>query len=263
MKISRLIIYPIKSIGGVDIKSSYCDQEGLQYDRRMMLVNDDGLFITQREHPRMALIGSEIDKEGFVFFVKNNPENKIFIPHNTPLFDSKHVQVWRHRFTARSMEKEYSNWFSKYLETPCTLVKMDDNSERYKSLKKAPSKTLLSMADGYPYLFLSEASLNDLNNKMAESLPMDRFRPNIVLTDSIEYEEESLDKFHINELRWRMIKPCARCIMTTINQKTAKKLVEPLKTLSTYKKVGNKIYFGMNAVNLDRGWIKIGNEIEV
>ncbi len=251
-------------MGGISLAKATCLEEGLQYDRRMMLADSEGKFLTQREIPHMALIGARLVENGFEFYRKNNlNESPIFLPHDTELFEEKDVQVWKHTFKAKSVLREYSEWFSDVLNFDCTLYKMDRSSERYKSLIKAPTKTLLSMADGYPYLFISEASLSDLNRRLIVPVPMNRFRPNIVIEDCQAYNEEGIDKFTINGLKFRMIKACVRCTMITIDQKTGKKLVEPLKTLSTYKKQGNNVYFGMNAVNLERGSINVGDEIIV
>lgn len=263
MRVKEIIIYPIKSLGGINMQESFCEEKGLQYDRRMMLINKDGRFLTQREFPQMALIGAKQEEDGFSFYQKKNPDEKLFIPHEAELHSDRKVTVWNHEFSAKKMDDNYSEWFADFLRSDVNLVKMDHESIRQKSLIKAPSKTAMSMADGYPYLFISEETLSDLNSRLQVPLPMNRFRPNIVLKDTVTNGEEAVDKFQINQLRFRMIKPCARCIMTTIDQKTAKKLVEPLKTLSTYKKKANKIYFGMNAVNLDPGFIKIGDKLSI
>lgn len=259
MKIKNLYIYPIKSIGGVELNTANCLEQGLEYDRRMMLVDKDGIFITQRDFVRMALIGSNLSNGGFTFYSKNNESDKIFVPHNLDYKDSISVKVWKHNFFAKTVSNEYSDWFSSFIGSEVLLVKMDDDSIRKKSLIKSPTSTLLSMADGYPYLFISQSSLDDLNKRLEAPILMNRFRPNIVVDDLYPYGEEDLDKFTINDIPFRMIKQCARCVMTTINQKTAEKLVEPLKTLSTYKKKHNNIYFGMNAVNLSSGTISKGD----
>ena len=263
MRVKEIIIYPIKSLGGVNVQESFCEEKGLQYGRRMMLINGDGRFLTQRQIPQMALIGVTQEEDGFTFYQKDKPNEKLFIHYNSELHSEQQVSVWEHEFTAKKMDNSYSEWFSEVLKSEVSLVKMDHDSLREKSLSKAPTKTAMSMADGYPYLIISEETLADLNKRLVVPVPMDRFRPNIVLTDSVADGEENVDQFQINQLKFRMIKPCARCIMTTIDQKTAKKLVEPLKTLSTYKKKGNKIYFGMNAVNLEPGFIKIGDKLSI
>ena len=261
MKIKNLFIYPIKSLGGFEISSGQCLEQGMMYDRRMMLVDENGTFISQREYPRMALIGAEMNEDGFTFFKKNKKTDQIFIPHNVHFADSIAVSVWKHIFTAHTMSGIYSEWFKETLGIHANLVKIDKNCTRSKSLDNSPFKSALSLADGYPYLIISEASLADLNRRLIVPVHMDRFRPNFVLEDSIAYGEEEIGQFKVADAKFRMIKPCARCVMTTIDQKTGNKLVEPLKTLSTYKKQGNKIYFGMNAVVIDEGMVSKGDEI--
>jgi uncharacterized protein YcbX len=261
MKVKDIIIYPIKSIGGIHLQTANCTEMGLEFDRRMMLADSNGQFITQREFPILSTLGAKLEKDGFVFYDKNNEDNLLRLPHAAQLMEEDQVKVWNHEFKARKLASEFSNWFSDFVNEKVFLYKMTEESLRYKSLIKAPGKTKLSMADGYPYLMLSEASLNDLNNRLDHPVDMDRFRANIVLEESQACEEETLDKITVGSVAFRMIKPCARCSMITINQKTAEKLVEPLKTLSLYKKKGNKVYFGMNAVALTTGKIKVGDKV--
>lgn len=262
MEVTDIIIYPIKSMCGIQLQEAECLERGLRHDRRMMLVDEEGNFITQREYHKMAGIGAALTSNGFQFFLKNDQSRVLDLPHDAGEGNIVPVRVWNHRFSAVELP-DYGTWFSKVLNTSVRLVKMKDEYTRSKSLIKAPRKTLLSMADGYPYLIISDASLQDLNQRLDEAVPMNRFRPNIVIKGGNPYIEEELDHYSIGNAKFRMIKPCARCSMITIDQKTTKKLVEPLKTLSLYKRSGNKVYFGMNAVCIEPGKISVGDAISI
>lgn len=262
MTLDKIIIYPIKSLGGVNLVQSNCKFEGLEHDRRMMLVDKNGKFISQREIPEMALLKTEVSNHGINVFHVHKHEEKIHIPFDFEVLTTNQVQVWNHQFQAGYASPDISEWFSDILHEEIYLAKQTNDSNRNKSLIKAPGKTPLSMADGYPYLVLSSSSLDDLNSKLDKPVQFDRFRPNIIVSNEIPYEEEEWDKFNLGSTTFRMIKPCARCIMITIDQNSGEKLVEPLKTLSTYKKRGNNVYFGMNAVVLSEGTIHVGDQLK-
>jgi len=256
-RVTGLYIYPIKSLGGIALDSSLCELEGLQYDRRWMLVDQAGQFLTQRENAQLALFSCHLESN----VLKVNYENdSISIPfgHSSEI---KKVKVWSSRLKANEVSQEASQWFSKYLDKEVSLVRMTEISKRYKRLFTDPFKTFLSFADGYPYLILSEGSMNELNSKLTTNIPADRFRANIIV-DSIEaHIEDSWQTFGLGTAELKVIKPCARCVVTTIDQKTGEKGKEPLKTLATYRKKRSKIYFGANAIMIKSGIIKIGDEI--
>lgn len=259
MKIKDIIIYPIKSLGGININRALCTEMGLEFDRRMMLADARGQFISQREYPILATIGAKLEKDGFKFYDKCEESNFIDIPLHPDLFEENEVQVWDHAFKAKKLDKNISSWFETFVKKEVFLYKMTEESERYKPLNLPPNKIKLSMADGYPYLIVSEASLADLNDRLKHPVDMNRFRANIIIEGCQAYTEETLNRIKLGRVAFSMVKPCARCSIITIDQKTGKKLVEPLKTLSLYKKKGNKVYFGMNAIALEAGEIKLGD----
>ncbi|GLR16299.1 MOSC domain-containing protein [Portibacter lacus] len=261
MEVKDIIIYPIKSAGGIHLDQAMALEEGLKYDRRMMLADENGQFISQRNFPQLALVGAKLENNGFHFFKKSKPSDSIFIPHDAALGTYEAVRVWEHEFTARKVLLDIHLWFSEIVGMKIFLFKTGEKSNRTKELVKPPGITKVSMADGYPYLIISEASLRDLNRRLIVPVPMERFRPNIVIKNSLPYQEDGLDKIAIGEVKFRMIKECVRCVMVNIDQKTSKKLVEPLKTLSLYRKEDNNVYFGMNAIALHSGNIHVGDSI--
>lgn len=262
LTVSRLFIYPVKSLGGIEISSAVLTDRGFQYDRRWMLVDDNNQFITQRDFPRLALFQVNIIDEGLQVIHKPGKEH-ILIPfrplHNEYLF----VTVWDDLCMAQPVSEEINDWFSKILSFPCKLVYMPDEVRRKVDANYASNNEITSFSDGYPLLIIGQASLDELNRRLIEPLPINRFRPNIVFTGGIPHEEDVLKHFTINNINLYGAKPCARCTITTINHETAEKGKEPLKTLATYRMKNNNIYFGQNLLYEGSGEIKVGDEIKV
>lgn len=258
MKIKQLVIYPIKGLGGISVQSAKALERGFEHDRRYMLVDKDGVFLSQRGIKEMALFRCTI--EGSTLDINYDDENlKLDLTQEEGLgLDAK---VWKHQVNAIEVSEIAHEWFSDLLKQECRLVKMNKQSYRNKSLIKAPRKTQLSFADGYPYLVLGTASLDHLNTKLETPVPMDRFRANIIVDSEYAHQEDEVDKFTLSGLKFRMIKACARCQVITIDQENAIAYKEPLKTLSSYRRIANKVYFGMNAVCLEKGMVKVGDKL--
>lgn len=258
--LSQIWIYPVKSLGGIRLKSSNVMDKGLQYDRRWMLVDEAGVFMTQRLNPKMALFKVLLDqpkgKLNFTF-----EQDHFFIPTQSPTSPKFIGKVWEDAVEVIEVSEECSQWFSEKLNVKCRLVSFPEQNPRpVDSLYKVNDEHV-SLADGYPFLIIGEQSLADLNGKLQEPVPMNRFRPNFVFTGGTPYEEDTWKDFRIGRNRFVGVKPCGRCIMTTINQETAEQGKEPLATLSTYRKQSNKIYFGQNVLAIDHNEIKEGDEI--
>lgn len=258
--VKELWIFPIKSIGGMRVDSAMALPEGFQNDRRWMLIDENGQFVTQREHFNLSTFSSTI------------ADNKLIISHNgdtidTPLDqitpDPIRVQVWSSKLKAQEVSPDISNWFSTKLSMKVSLVKMTDISKRPKPLFVPPYKTTLSFADGYPYLILGEESMNELNSKLDQPVLADRFRANIITSSSIAHEEDEWKELNAGNAQLKVIKPCARCVMITVNQQTGETGKEPLKTLAGYREKRNKIYFGANAICTKDGMISVGDSLEL
>ncbi|MFN0035452.1 MAG: MOSC domain-containing protein [Saprospiraceae bacterium] len=262
-------MYPIKSLGGIALQEAVPERRGLRYDRRWMLVDDTGRFVTQREIPNMALLGTAIEPPFLSVFWKNGPLEKVRIPlEMSPLQLPKlRVQIWGDQCPARVLPDEINQWFSDNLGQNLRLVFMPDTTRRPADGRYAPRGHHVSFADGFPYLLIGQASLDDLNSRLAQPLPMNRFRPNFVFTGGQAFEEDEWKEFAIgnqqspisnqqstiNNQQFRAVKPCARCIIPTTDQDTAARAAEPLKTLATFRKFGNRILFGQNVVWLGEG----------
>lgn len=259
--VQDIFIYPIKSLGGIRLSEALVEEKGFQYDRRWMLVVEEGLFISQRDYPQLALLSVELGENELMVFRRNEKENSIQIPFEAATGPEMLVTIWDDQVLAKVVHPEIDKWFSEVLDLQVNLVVMPENSHRKVDSRYAVNGESVSFADGMPYLIIGQESLNDLNSRLEIPVPMDRFRPNIVFSGGVAFQEDSLRKVKIGDLEFQIVKPCARCVMTTVDQETGEKGKEPLKTLSSYRTINNKVYFGQNVVALQSGKIKIGDVI--
>lgn len=267
MFLSEANVYPIKSLGGISVKSSLIENRGLQFDRRWMLVDENNKFLTQREFPKMATINVEILKNGLgVSFGKECLE----IPFETETDVTASVKIWSGRCRAKVYQKAINEWFSDLLETTCRLVLMPEETQRRVNYFYAVHRNdTVSFADGYPILLTGEESLNDLNSRLDAPVPMNRFRPNFVVSGAEAFAEDGWKQIKIGAMIFHLVKPCARCVITTIDQMSGEKQgVEPLKTLANYRvpkrSVKKKILFGQNLIAENvGGTVYVGDKVEV
>jgi len=262
LKVSQLFIYPVKSLGGIALNNAHITDRGFEYDRRWMLVDEHNLFISQRAVPEMALLKVQITDEGIK--VSYQAKNSSYtIPFKAETNEFADVTIWDDTCRGQFVSDEADAWFRKMLGFSCRLVYMPDETARITDPRYTSEKNITSFSDAYPFLMIGQSSLDDLNNRLDEQLPMNRFRPNIVFTGGTPFEEDMMNTFTIGNVTFHGVKLCDRCIMTTINQDTAVKNKEPLKTLARYRFKNHKILFGQNLVHDGLGEIAIGDEIRV
>jgi len=245
------------------LTEAFVKERGLQYDRRWMLVDDSGRFITQREYPIMAGFSVEIDESGLNIGHKLYPNEFQLIPFEFDSLNTRKVSVWESDLEVVAIPENYNNFFSEILGTPCTLVFMNGESLRNANRLITGKSTKVSLADAYPYLIISEASLEDLNLRLKSPVEMKRFRPNLVIKGCEAYKEDTWKEIRIGHTSFKIVKPCPRCVITTINPEDFKKSSEPLSTLATYRKVDNVVNFGMNAIAIDQDIIRCGDEVQI
>jgi uncharacterized protein YcbX len=267
--LSEINIYPIKSLGGISLSETLVEVCGPRYDRRWMLADAQGRFITQREFPKMATLQLSVNENHLNVTAG---DESLDIPFDTETVGNEiGVEVWGSFFTAETGYPQASQWFSDILGTNCQLVRMNQNSNRAVNPDYAVNKLKdkVSFADGYPYLLIGEGSLSDLNSKLATPVPMNRFRPNLVVSGVDPFAEDGWKKIRVGSTIFHFVKPCARCVMTTIDQQTGiPEGKEPLKTLATYRTVKkdgeNKILFGQNLIAENTGdTIRVGDSVEI
>jgi uncharacterized protein len=263
LTVSGLYIYPIKSLGGIAVSSAMVTSRGLQHDRRLVLVNDNNKAITQRDFPAMALLQPALAGNGLSIHHAHQTTAPLFVPAQPAGAQKINVGVWDDECAALVYDAGINTWFSRILGTSCRLVWMPESTQRMVDDRYAGKEEIVSFADAYPLLLIGQSSLDDLNSRLPAPVGMNRFRPNIVFNGGPAFLEDSLAAFTINNISFRGVKPCARCMMTTINQEDASQSKEPLKTLASYRRKGNKILFGENLLMNATGTISIGDTITI
>jgi uncharacterized protein len=261
LKVSQIWIYPIKSLGGIGLTSAQVMPKGLRHDRRWMLVDENGRSLTQRVHPIMALFKLTLDNGHLLIRYKESSLR--LSTEEISSSDILRVAIWNDIVSAYEVNSSYSKWFSEIMGITCKLVFFPEQNGRPVDPFYKVNDEHVSLADAYPFLIIGQASLDDLNARLAETVPMNRFRPNFVFTGGKPYEEDGWKNFTIGTTHFVGVKPCSRCVLTTVNQDTAEKGSEPLKTLSTYRKRDNKIYFGQNLVALNYNTVKVGDLVNL
>ncbi|RCR66542.1 MOSC domain-containing protein [Larkinella punicea] len=262
--LKEIRIYPIKSLGGISLSEAVVEPKGFRYDRRWMLVKPDGTFLTQRENTVMALVEVELTDRHLRVYHRHRPDDVLEIPLGKTTQESLMAYVWdRQAIDSLVVSPEADAWFSRLLGFSCRLVYMPDDSLRPVDPKYAQPDDVVSFADGFPYLVISTNSLDELNRRVEQPLEMVRFRPNLVVEGVLPHDEDTWYHFKIGELTFYGVKPCARCVLTTIDPVSGQKGKEPLKTLATYRKLDSKILFGQNVLAETTGLLRVGDPVTI
>ena len=259
--VSELYVYPIKSCRGLRLPSGEVEERGFRFDRRWMLADESGLFLSQRKIPAMALIDVALGPGHLT--VSAPGMDPLVVPLEAGLEASVQTTIWRDVVQAQPYGDEVNRWFSAFLGLPCRLVKFPDQARRNVDTRYAKQGEHTAFSDAYPFLAISEASLADLNSRLEHALPMNRFRPNIVLAGCEAFAEDTWPAFRIGPVTFRSAKPCTRCRVTTIDQLTGISGVEPLRTLSQYRRRGSGVLFGQNLLHSGSGRISVGDSVHI
>jgi uncharacterized protein YcbX len=266
LQLSEIWVYPVKSLSGIQLQESKVTDRGLELDRRWLLVDDSGRFLTQREYPELALFKPEIVGD-FLRITHSVLLESIKIPLR-PVFsdtDQIKVTVWDDTIDAYEVSASITDWFTKLLKFSVRLVYMPEESERKLDPDYAiTGSEINSFSDAYPFLIIGQSSLDDLNGRLEVEIPMNRFRPNFVFTNGVAFEEDSWREFSIGNVDFVGVKPCDRCVMTTVDQeKGVISGKDPLKTLAKYRNFGNKVLFGQNVIGLGLGSVSVEDAVKV
>lgn len=259
--VSALHVYPVKSMGGISLPAAEVTARGLALDRRWMVTDAEGVFVTQREHPRLALCRVSVQPNALHIDAPGMPTLRV--PLSPPPGERISVRVWRSVCDAVVVSEDADIWLSEYLPIPCNLVFMPDDTRRAQNPDYAAGEGIVSFADGYPLLVVSEASLADLNRRLDVPLPMNRFRPNVVAAHVPAYDEDTWARVQIGSVLFHGVKPCDRCAITAIDQDTAARGMEPLPTLAGYRRARGKVFFGQYLVPDAPGIVRVGDPIRV
>jgi uncharacterized protein len=260
LKLTQINIYPVKSLDGFSPDSAIVEKRGLQHDRRWLITDPNGMFLTQRTNPKMAMLRATIEGDCLVIQEKDKPSNDFKIPINTegPL---SHVTVWDDTMKAASVSKEINGFLSDFLEKDVLLVKMPDTTERRVEENYNRGNDIVSFADGYPFLIIGEASMADLNGRLNDPLSIRRFRTNFVFSGGTPFQEDNFQNFKIGDVDFMGMKNCARCVLITRDPDTGVKGKEPLLTLQNYRQKGTKTLFGQNLIWDFEKWTTTHNPI--
>jgi len=225
-----------------------------------MLVDETGEFMSQRAHPRMALISVRLSAEHLGVAAPGMPDLEIPLQEDSAnLID---VRVFGDINRGALVGGETDSWFGEFLESPCRLVHKPDDDLRLVDSSFAQRGDQVGFADGFAFLLISEASLEDLNNRLEEPLPMNRFRPNFALRGCGPYAEDGWGRIRIGDVPFRVAEACPRCAITTVDQRTGARGKEPLRTLATYRKSEGEVYFGCNLIHDALGTVRVGDPVE-
>lgn len=233
---------------------------GLLHDRRWMLVDGAGKFMSQRRHPRMALISPRFTPGRLVVSAPGMPD--LEVPLEGEPEGRIDVEVWGDLQRGAPVGGYADRWFGGFLGVPCRLVRKPDDDVRPVDSAYARSGDQTSFADGFPLLLISEASLEDLNGRLESPVPMNRFRPNLVVRGCGPYAEDGWRELRIGAATFRVAEACPRCAITTVDQESGERGKEPLRTLATYRKAGGEVWFGRNLIHTSPGVVSVGDPVE-
>lgn len=259
--LSELYVYPIKSAGGIALKEATLDAPGLRYDRRWMLIDEAGSFMSQRRFPRMALISVRFSS-GYLL-VDAPGMSTLGVPLRPEAERCVRVRVFEDPTEGALVGEEADRWFAELLGVSCRLAHMPEDAVRPVDPEYATDGDQVSFADAFPFLLVSEASLAELNDRLEEPIPVDRFRPNLVIRGCQPFAEDRWERVKIGAVPFRVAKPCARCVITTVDQATGVRGKEPLRILARYRRVGKGVLFGQYLIHDACGTLNVGDTLEV
>ncbi len=259
--LSRIRMYPIKGCSGSDVQEAHMDARGLRYDRRWMLVNEFGLGLQQLDFPRLACIVAGLDNDGL--FVQAPGMSPLHIPLQSQR-DCPHIVRWyQGRCEALSVSEQADAWFRRFLHVWCRLVFMPESTPRFVAPEYAINRDLAAFTS-FQYHLLSEGSLEDLNQRLDSSVPLERFRPNLVVGGASAFAEDSWHTVQIHQQTFYVVRPCNRCAITTVDADTGVKTgKEPLATLARYRTFQQKVLFGQYLLSGDTGVLRVGDSVQV
>ena len=259
--VSELAIYPVKSCKGLALEQMFIGKKGPHMDRRWMVVDEKGVFISQRSAPKLAMVHTALD-DRFLFL--SVPAKMPFMLGLNTKGSSCNVTIWQTTCMAYDMGDDVAFWLSDFISKKCRLVFLPDESRRQIKEKYDPDQTHdMGFADRLPLLLVSEASLTDLSERLGKKIRMNRFRPNIVVKTEKPYEEDTWKRIQIGALSFRQVKPCIRCIVPAIDQETTCKTPKILETLAGFRKKEEGVAFGQLLVPEEIGTIFCGDTVTI
>lgn len=263
MRLAAIHVHPVKSARGISVSRAEVGPTGLRHDRRWMIVDRSDRFVSQREDPRLARIAPRLDEDGGRLLLHAPGAAPLALPLRPGLGQPRDVTVWSDDVTAFDCGDAAAGWLATVLGGPYRLVVLPDDAVRPVDPAYARPGDRVSFADGFPYLLAGEASLDDLNRRAGTRLTMERFRPNLVVAGGAPFAEDAWSRITIGGVPFRVVKPCARCVVPTLDPDTQEAGPEPLRTLATFRKVDGKVLFGQNLLPDGGGVVQVGDAVVV
>ncbi len=260
MQLSGITIYPVKSCAGIKLDCVTLDRFGPVGDRRWLVVDERGRFISQREQALMALIRVEQVQGGIRLSLGDSSIDSAMPGTDAP---ELRVSIWEESVRARLADSSAGEWLSEQLGRPCRLVYMPDTCQRLVDGLYARDGETVSFADGFPLLLISQASLDDLNSRLDNPVPMNRFRPNLVVSGCDRFAEDGWHRIRIGDVEFDVAKPCSRCVIPSIDQATAQRDGQINRVLASYRRVNGQVMFGQNLLYQRAGSLSVGDSVEV
>lgn len=259
LRVAAIFVHPVKSCAAVAVGAAAVGDRGLEGDRRFMIVDAAGGFVTQRDEPRLALVAATVEEEALVLDASRLAAGvaPLRLPAR-PAGPTTKVQVWGDDVLAVDAGVEAAAWLAATVKEGLRLVWMPEGARRPVDDDR-PDGAIVSFADGYPYLVTSVASLAAVEARAPGTGVARRFRPNLVLDGLGPFEEDELAGVTIGDVRFDFVKPCSRCTVVNVDPESAQVGKEPLASLSTFRKQGNKVMFGQNAIAIGSGRIAVGD----
>jgi uncharacterized protein YcbX len=243
--VSALYVYPLKSARGVAVDVMELDDGGARSDRRWMAVAEDGRFLSQRTVPALALVQPCLTTDGLHLSAPGMPPLAVRRPEAGSI--AIEGRVWDSAVRVLVAGNAANDWLARVLGVPTRLVYRPDDAE--------------PLTDSAPLLLVGQSSLDDLNRRLEIPVPMNRFRPNVVVQGADPYAEDAWRAIRVGDVEFEVCGPCSRCAATTIDQETGTRGVEPLRTLATYRKDGSGVNFGQNLAHRSAGAIRVGDAV--
>jgi uncharacterized protein len=263
MKVTHLFLYPVKSCGGIPLKEARIAERGFEHDRRWMLIDENRISINQIMQPRLACVSPSFTSAGLQ--VQAPQMDTLTVPSEPETDQVLTVKVLKKFCEAVVVNTQASQWFSDFLHQPCQLVYMPETTRRPVNPAYALNQDIVSFANGYPFHLLGQASLDALNERLDHPLPMNRFRPNIVIAGAEPFAEDRWQTIRINTQCFSLVKPCNRCAVTMVDQQTGERAgKEPLRTLASFRRFEKQVFFGRYVLSSSvGGTVKLGDPVEV
>lgn len=258
LRVRSLFVYPVKSCRGIAVESARLVERGFELDRRWMIADERGRFLTQRELPRLALIGTRLAGDAIVLCAPGVGELELPVvaPSSAPRM---RVRVWSDQGDAQ-VYRPASEWLGAFLGQPARAVYMPDDVRR--PVSRAPD-AIVGFADAYPLLCVGHASLEALNRRLAQPIGMERFRPNLVVAGGEPHAEDTWQSLEVGEVALEAAKLCDRCAVVTVDPATGERGREPLATLAEYRRHEGAVWFGVNLLHRGRGVLRVGDPVVV